>query len=238
MRLQGQIYERKEIEKYLKEKKDEDEILSPVTKQPLETKALVPSVHTRNVIEHLIESGIIAGDLADTWKERMVKKREDEEKVKGWKEGAEKGDTDAMYALALAYGNGSNGLEVDNEEAYKWYKKGADAGNVYCMAMAGECLLNAWGTEVYLSEGFILVSLAAEKGSNFACYSLGECYYQGICGVRIDAKKAKFWLEKAISEDCDFKHLNDEGKEEARAWLEEIAAEQEVESHDGDGSDE
>ena len=76
---QGQIYERKEIEKYLKEKEDEDEILSPVTKKPLETKILIPSVHIRNNIEHLVESGIIAGEMADTWKERIAEKRESED---------------------------------------------------------------------------------------------------------------------------------------------------------------
>ena len=70
--MQGQIYERKEIEKYLKEKKDEDEILSPVTQEPIETETVIPSVHVRNTIEHLIESGIIEGEMADTWKKRMA----------------------------------------------------------------------------------------------------------------------------------------------------------------------
>ena len=177
---QGQIYERKEIEKYLKEKEDEDEILSPVTKKPIETKILIPSVHIRNNIEHLVESGIIAGEMADTWKERIAEKRESEETVRGWKEGAEKGDTDAMYSLAVSLQYGDHDLEVNEEEAYKWYKKGSDAGNVSCMAMAGECLLNACGTAVNLSEGFVLISLAAEKGSDHACQSLGECYYKGL----------------------------------------------------------
>lgn len=222
---QGQIYERKEIEKYLEEKKDKDEILSPVTKQPFETKALVPSVHVRNTIDHLIGSGIIEGEMADTWKERMGEKRESEETVRGWKEGAERGDTDAMFNLAFSYDNGEHGFKQDKKEAYKWYKKGSDADNVYCMAVAGEFLLNGWGTGTNFSEGLVLISLAAEKGSNHACHSLGECYFKGLCRIGKDNEKAKFWLEKALAngdESCEYRHLSTEAIDDAKAWLQEI----------------
>jgi len=44
---QGQIYERKEIEKYLEGKKDNGVVLSPVTKQPLESQTPVSYTHLR-----------------------------------------------------------------------------------------------------------------------------------------------------------------------------------------------
>ena len=213
----------------MKEKKDEDEILSPVTQEPIETETVIPSVHVRNTIEHLIESGIIEGEMADTWKKRMAEKRESEEKarraeleVKRWREEAKKGDTDAMFELALCYEYGANGLEKDPKEAFKLFKKGSDAGDVYCMANAGECLLSGNGTTKYASEGLVLVSLAAERGSDFACYVLGECYYKGEFGIRKDIEKAKFWLEKALAEDCEYAHLDDEFEEEVRGWIAEI----------------
>ena len=167
----------------------------------------------------------------------MAEKRESEENAKRWKEvkeEAEKGDTAAMYDLAMSYQYGELGLEVDNEEAYKWYKKGADVGNLYCRVLVGDCLLTGRGTEANESEGLVLVSLAAEKGSDYACFLLGERYYKGLCRIRKDNEKAKFWLEKAIGDDCNYKHLNDQGKEKARVWLQAIAAAQEVENHDGD----
>lgn len=211
-----------EIEKYLEEKEDEDEILSPVTKQPLETEALHPSVLVRNTIEHLVESGIIKGELADTWKERMEEKRESEEKVRGWKEGAEKGDTDAMFDFALSCASGTHGLKVDKKEAYKWYKKGSDACNVYCMSEAGECLMYGIGTAPNVSEGLVLITLAAEKGSDFACFSLAECYYRGFHGIRKDFEKAKFWLAKVVAGDCEYDHLADECVQKARRWIAKI----------------
>ena len=182
----------------------------------------MPLVHVRNTIEHLVESGIIEGEMADTWKDRMKEKRESEEAVRGWKEGAEKGDSNAMYYLALCYQDGKYGFKEDWKEAYKWFKKGSDDGNVLCMAMAGECLLTGTGTEVNFSEGFILISLAAERGSNHACYALGGCYYRGICRIGKDIEKAKFWLERALAEDCEYDHLDDESKERARGWIAEI----------------
>ena len=193
--------------------------MSPVTKKPFETQALVPSVHVRNTIEHLIESGIIEGEMADTWKERMAEKRESDSKVKRWKERAEKGETDAMYLLALSHHHGDYGLKTNEEEAYKWYKKGSDAGNVYCMAAAGECLIFGIGTAANVSEGLVLTTLAAERGSTFACFTLGECYYHGLSGIRNDIEKAKFWLEKAVAKDCKYDHLAGECVRKARRWL-------------------
>ena len=216
---QGQIYERKEIEKYLEEKKDEDEILSPVTKKPLETKVLIPSVHIRNNIEHLIESGIIEGEMADTWKERMAERREAEENVRGWKEGAEKGDTDAMFELGVCYERGEYGFKEDSKEAFKWYKKGSDACNVCCMSAAGACLMYGVGTAANVSEGLVLITLAPEKGSDHACFSLAQCYYRGLHGIRKDIEKAKFWLEKVVAGDCEYDHLDDACAEQARVWI-------------------
>ena len=118
-----------------------------MTKQPFETKALVSTVHTRNVIEHLIGSGIIEGEIADTWKERMSEKKRMERLVKRTKELAEGGDGDAMYSLGVWYEEGYFDLEEDDAEAYRWYKKSADAGNVMGIAAVGFSLMIGLGVE-------------------------------------------------------------------------------------------
>ena len=148
----GQIYERKEIAKYLE--KEGDAAISPVTREKIKNKDLVPLVHVRNTIEHLVESGIIEGELADTWKERMKEKREEENEVKKWLKKAKDGDADAMYQLALCYCHGTHGLKKDSGEVYKWAKKGADMRHVQSRALAGRYLVEGVGTEQNLSDGF------------------------------------------------------------------------------------
>lgn len=221
---QGQIYEREEIAKYLE--KEGDAAISPVTRKKFKNKGLFPSIHVRNTIEHLIESGIIEGELADTWKERMAKKREEEAEVKGWKEAAEKGDTDAMYELGLCYVHGKKGLEADMEEAYKWFKKGYDAGDVYCMTLAGVYQFTGDGTKMKESNGLVLIALAAEKGSDHACYLLGKFYHKGIYGITKDSKEAKFWLEKALRVGaCEYPQMEENSVADAKQWLQEIEEE-------------
>ena len=189
-----------------------------MTKQPFESRALYPAVHVRNTIEHLVESGIIEGELAETWKERMAKKKRSEKVLKKTKKDAENGDTTAMYEFGLMYEHGENGLKVDNEEAYKWYKMAADAGDVVGTAALGECLLNGWGVKKNLSEGLIMVVSAAKDGSDYACFLLGETYFHGRCGVEVNYASAKYWLEKALSAEarsCEHSHLTGEGVEDA-----------------------
>lgn len=72
MREQGKIYERKEIEKYLKEKEGEGEgeILSPVTQEPFESQTLYPGNPIRNIIDILVNDGAIEDKDAETWKNK------------------------------------------------------------------------------------------------------------------------------------------------------------------------
>ena len=190
-----------------------------MTKQPFESRALYPVVHVRNTIEHLVESGIIEGELADTWKKRMAKKKRSEKKLKKTKVDAENGDVDAMYDLALMYEYGENGLKEDDEEAYKWYKKAADAGDVMAAASVGQCLLDGSGVKKNQSEGLIILVTAANNGSDYACYELGKLYFYGRCGVEVNYASAKHWLEKALAEgegSCQHEHLADDSIEFAR----------------------
>jgi len=189
-----------------------------VTQQPFESKRLYPAFHVRNTIEHLIESGIVEGELADTWKDRMAEKKRSEEELKETKEAAENGDVEAMYILGYMYDH-----VFDLEEAYKWHKKAADAGHVKATALAGACLLYGWGVKKDRTEGHTMLAVAAAGGSNYACYKLGEMYFNGLCGPEINCANAKQWLEKAVAKgegSCEYKHLDDESIEKAQRWIE------------------
>ena len=146
-----------------------------------------------------------------------------DEKLKETKEKAENGDAEAMFYLGYMYGYGKNGVEEDLEEAYKWYKKSADAGDVMGTALVGSCLLNGWGVKKDRTEGLTMLAVAAAGGSNYACYKLGEMYFNGLCGPEINCANAKQWLEKAVAKgegSCEYKHLDDESIEKAQRWIE------------------
>ena len=182
----------------------------------------MPLVHVRNTIEHLVESGIIEGELADTWKERMTEKRDGEEKVKKFMKEANEGDANAIYNIAICYMQGNGGLKEDFSEAYKWAKKGADMRHVESMALAGRSLAEGFGTEQSVSDGLILTSMSAQQGCSTACMFLGELYYEGRHGVVKNIENAKDWLRKALEGKDDT--LSSDGVDTVKELLREIEA--------------
>jgi len=175
----------------------------------------------------LIESGIIEGELADTWKERVAEKKRSEEMLKRIKEKGENGNARAMYHLGAMYKFGQNGLEKDSKEAYKWYIKSADAGDVMGKGAVGECLLYGWGVEKNQTEGLIMMAVAAAEGSDAACHFLGGVYFKGYFGCKVNYASAKHWLEKAVAEgegSCKHKHLANTSVKRARGWIAECNA--------------
>ena len=243
-------------------------------------KTLFPSVRVRNTIEHLVNSGAIEGELAETWKARssvadLKKKAEEgdaaamhklgdwylngenglpqnEEEAlklygKAWKKGdkqarekakdivnkkklrivkekAENGDADAMHQIGIWYHNGMCGLEQSYADAFKWYIKASNAGNAKGMALAGSFMIWKDGNVANdVPEGLHLLHDAAEMGSNYACYCLGEIYYEGDIGsgpgvgIQKNYAKAKKWLEKM--DGCRHRHIGAHYEKEAKGWL-------------------
>jgi len=200
--------------------------ISPVTRNRFKNMGLFSSVHVRNTIEHLIESGLIEGELADTWKERMAKKMRSEEKLKRTKERAKNGDAFGMYNLGSMYLKGLNGLEKDKKKAYKWYKKAADTGDALSATAVGVLLLRGCGVEQNPTDGLVTLVTAANDssdGSDYACYNLGEMYFKGLYGSEINYVSAKHWLEKAVAE-RKRKYLADELIEQSKGWISECNA--------------
>ena len=86
--------------------------------------------------------------------------------------GAEKGDTDAMVMLAYCLEN-AKGVKKDRNEARKWYKKAADAGNALAQAMYGIDRL-----EVSEKEGIAYLKKSADQDCVFGQYFLGVRFLQ------------------------------------------------------------
>ena len=102
----GKIYEEKAIREWWSQK--DGDPTSPSTGAVIGTK-LLPAPQARNTIEALVESGAIAGELAEAWKQKL----EQETLVKETRAKAEGGDGDAMWRLGMWYEDGKNGLAMD-----------------------------------------------------------------------------------------------------------------------------
>lgn len=110
-------------------------------------------------------------------------------------------------------------IPVDDEEiAYQWFKRAADKRHIKGMAMAGECLLHGSAvdetSEETFCQGLYYTAVAAELGSDAACFNLGYAFHKGsdntcftFCLPK-DAIQAQYWLKKCLSSaKCTEKHV-------------------------------
>ena len=211
------IYERDAILDWFAEKAGA--ATSPSTGAAMGTK-LLPAVQARNTIESLIQSGAIEGELAEAWQEASAEKRADETLVKEWRAKAEGGDGDAMWRLGECYKFGLFGVAVDEAQACAWFERSAAARDPKGLASFGDCLLRAgvrkWVGAQFpvrssafqdIALGLMNMTQAAELGSDFGAYALGEAFFFGNYGLPKDPVRARFWVKKVVEGECKFKHV-------------------------------
>ena len=198
----GKIYEREAIVEWFAKK-----ATSPSTNAAIGPK-LVPVVPVRNTIESLIQTGAIEGEIAEAWQKASAKKLADETKVKETRAKAEGGDGYAMYLLGLWYRSGRGGLAQDAVQSRAWLERSAAARDPRGLAYFGCCLLNGIGGPQDIAFGLVNVTEAAGLGSEFGAHSLGRGFFVGGWGLPKDHVRARFWLEKVVNGECEFKHLS------------------------------
>jgi TPR repeat protein len=211
----GFVYERAAIEQHMK-----DDLKSPITNKPM-GRRLYPADQHKSLIEILIDTAVITGDLADSWNEKVQEKKAEEDLLKL----AESGDSIAMASVGNNYRDGKEGFKKDEKLSFSWFKRAHDAGNARGTALIGYYLLLGKGVTKSRSEGLVYLVSAAERGSNFAVYKLGMAKAEGYCGLSVNSKEAIQWLEKCLSPSCKTKHLADFAKEKATQMLQELLEE-------------
>ena len=103
----------------------------------------------------------------------------------------------AKIGDAYRYGNG---IEKDEAQARKWYKKGADVGEITAILKLAECYKNGiGGTQDYekaMDNYLMLAERVNDRGFKHqyagigtALYELGNMYLNGL-GVQPDLKEA------------------------------------------------
>eukprot|EP00562_Extubocellulus_spinifer_P007563 CAMPEP_0178491678 /NCGR_PEP_ID=MMETSP0696-20121128/11537_1 /TAXON_ID=265572 /ORGANISM="Extubocellulus spinifer, Strain CCMP396" /LENGTH=333 /DNA_ID=CAMNT_0020119561 /DNA_START=501 /DNA_END=1502 /DNA_ORIENTATION=+ len=226
----GFFYEEREIKEWIRRKKANGQVLtSPRTNAPMGTN-LFPAIQVRDTIRELVSNGVIDGELAEQWKKSM----DDREKVEKTKKMAEDGDVNSMLELGKCYEHGSFGLLSSNEEAYKWYKRAADLKDTQAMAKAGWMLVQGAGVAKCVGHGVLLTTSAAERGSDYACDSLGRWYQDGLHSISgpcysmpaipRDRKEAIYWYRRATDGSCSVQHMASEDLKRAKANLQELEA--------------
>ena len=95
------------------------------------------------------------------------------------------------------YLNG-NGVQQDNEQAVKWFRKAAEQGLFASQSCLGMLYENGHGVPQDYVQAAIWYRKAAKQGDSLAQWSLSSLYESGK-GVTQDYKEAYFWLNLAAA---------------------------------------
>ncbi|CAB9518778.1 Sel1 domain protein repeat-containing protein [Seminavis robusta] len=212
----GRIYDRSSIEEHFQTHAGEY-LKSPMTNEKMGQK-LLSAVQHRNTIDVLVESGVIGGDLAAKWNEKLQQKKELAELLKQ----AEAGDPVAMYDIGVCYGQG-RGCKKDHEAALQWFQKAHQAGNVCGTASIGLHYLEGQVVPKCLKKGMMYITLAAGQGSDSGAYHLGLALAEGKFGMVVDKEEAIYWLEKSVGE-CSYMHLSSDAVAAAEKKIKNLKA--------------
>jgi len=111
--------------------------------------------------------------------------------IKSFLVAVSKNDNRAMLAIGIMYANG-DGVNKDQNKSIVWFKKAANAKNVYAYNKLG----NYYASKEDYKEAFKWFEKAANTGDSKASYNLGY-FYTGGLGVKQDLKMALNWYGKA-----------------------------------------
>ena len=102
-----------------------------------------------------------------------------------------------MDNLGDDYYYGRNGKPQDYIQAFFWFTKAAEKGNMYSQNSLGICYLKGFGVEKDDEKSSYWFSKAVEQGATDAMCNLARAYFVGR-GVAKDTKKAIELVDRAI----------------------------------------
>ena len=117
-------------------------------------------------------------------------------------EKAQSGNTEAQNRLAIKYLNGEGGLEKSEADAYTWFTKSSQGGNLWAMSNLGRMYRDGTGVEQNVIKAKSWFTKSAEAGNHQAMANLGEIYAAGY-GQPVDFEKASTWYGRALLGDFD-----------------------------------
>ncbi len=219
----GHVYERAAIEKLIAMAKANDRPLtSPKNNTPMGPR-LFPSTQMRNIIEEMVRSGTVSGPEAAAWSEKLAKEKRDAAYVARLRAKAEGGDGDAMFQLGMMYDLGEVGLPKDFKQAAVWLRRGHNVNHAACSVVLGANYGTGRGVEKSPLMALYLYTVAAQNGSEHACFCMGKDFAYGHCGMKKDEQEAARWF--TAMKTASKRDSCDEDRADAAEWLREHAAE-------------
>jgi TPR repeat protein len=123
------------------------------------------------------------------------------------KKKAEQGDSKAQFEIGemyfKGYGEKSDKIKENVEEALKWYMKSAEQGYIDAQIKLGDMYHYGEGIDGDDEEAFKWYMKAAEQGDPDACYIVGTLYEMGDY-VEENEYEAFEWYKKAVDAGCDY----------------------------------
>ena len=110
---------------------------------------------------------------------------------------AERGDSDAQFALSELYYHSEEEDNQTAELAFSWAMKSAQQGNSWGENNVGFCFLHGYGINQDEKLGLEWYKKSADQGNNLALCMLGKCYSDGIGTEEDDVAAFHFYLEAA-----------------------------------------
>ncbi len=111
---------------------------------------------------------------------------------------AKAGDAQAQFSLGCLYSDG-DGVEKNEREAVRWYRKAAEQRNADAQACLGDCYKDGVGVTENPTEAVRWYRKAAAQGHAGAQVVLGSCCECGI-GTEKDLREAVMWYRKAAEQ--------------------------------------
>lgn len=102
-----------------------------------------------------------------------------------------------------------NGTVIQEDEAFRWFSKAAELGDLSAQYQIGKMLLNGTGCDMDGNEAFRVFFDAVKRGNTFAQYQIGKMYEAGI-GTAKDSVQSEYWFRTAASNgnEAAQNHLN------------------------------
>ena len=126
----------------------------------------------------------------------------DAKQLAGSRAKAENGDAKAQYQLGVCYFIGA-GVERNNVEAVKWFRKAADQNDAKAQGILGICFASGQGVARDAVKAVMWWRKAAEQNDARSQCNLGISYYAGQGGLKKDYAEAVKWYRKAAEENYD-----------------------------------